>query len=90
MNSVKRHTEYVDALTKLVKDSKEETRKKLLDRLAFLSTKAQGNPDLFQRLVAADRKNMFRKLLPLILENKNAAAELGRQFGKDRASGTQV
>lgn len=87
MNTVARHKRYAEDLTKLVKDSKEETRRKLLDRLSLLASKAGENPMLFLRLVTADRKNMMRTMLPLLLKRKKQAEELGRQFGKDRANG---
>jgi hypothetical protein len=87
MNSVERHKQYVEALTTLTKDSKDETKRIVYSRLSFLAKKAGGNPMAFQKLVAEDRPNMMRLLVQAALKNRLEAQKLGRDFGKDRAIG---
>jgi hypothetical protein len=84
MNNVVLHTEYVDALTRLVKERNAETRKLILDRFATLAQTAKGNPYLFQRLVSADRKNLMRKLIQRALARRKTAQQLGKKFGQER------
>lgn len=88
MNRVERHKQYAKDLSKIVKDSKMEARAAILNRLSFLAKKAGGNPLALQKLVAADRKNMMRLLIPIILKRRLEAGKLGCDFGKDRANGT--
>jgi hypothetical protein len=86
VNSVQRHTAYVEALTTLTKDSKEETKRIVFNRFRILLDKAGGNPMAFQKLVAADRKNMIGLLIKAALKKQMEAQRLGTEFGRDRAS----